>query len=263
MGNTVNILAVGDVVSEPGVEFVRKNLWRIRDKYKADIVILNGENSAKYNGMSRDDADILFASGADIITSGNHIWHKREIFEYLEDKESILRPANYPSDCPGHGYTISSVNGYRLLCINVLGVVFMESLTSPFEVTESILKRESGNYDISVVDIHAEATSEKAAFARYFDGRIDIVFGTHTHVQTADNTILPKGTAFITDIGMTGAIDSVLGVDPSCSIERFIRKIPVRFEPASGRCSLKGAFFKYDTVKKCVTETALVSEEEA
>ncbi len=260
MNKTLNILAVGDVVAEAGMEFIQKKLWSIRDKFGADLVILNGENCAKYNGLTCDDADILYASGADVITSGNHIWHKREIFDYLDDKENILRPANYPSDCPGHGYTIYNVNGQRVLCINVLGVVFMESLASPFEVTESILKRENGNYDICVVDIHAEATSEKAAFARYFDGRIDIVFGTHTHVQTADLCLLPGGTAFITDIGMTGVIESVLGVDPKCSIERFLKKMPVRFEPAKGNCRLTGAFFAYDINLKKITDIKLVSE---
>ncbi|MPN45364.1 2',3'-cyclic-nucleotide 2'-phosphodiesterase [bioreactor metagenome] len=196
-----------------------------------------------------------------MITSGNHILHKRDIYRYLDDKNAILRPANYPGDCPGHGWAIENACGMRILTMNLMGVVFLESLASPFETADAILKSAQGGYDLSILDFHAEATSEKIALARYLDGRVDVIFGTHTHVQTNDACILPGKTGYITDIGMTGVKDSVLGVDSKCSITRFLTKMPVRFDQAEGKCRISGALFSYDTALKQVVSVLAINEE--
>ena len=244
----MKILIIGDVVGTCGTEFIRKNLSEFSKNNSIDMIIANGENSAKNNGLDKSSADILFSAGVDVITSGNHIWHKFETQNFIDDYPNILRPANYPGNCPGNGYVIYNEGGVRVLVISVLGTVYLESLTSPFETVERILQREQGAFDISVVDIHAEATSEKAALARYFDGRLTAVVGTHTHVQTADERILPRGTAFITDLGMTGAYESILGVVSERVINKFITKMPTRFEQAEGECQFNAVIIDVDDV---------------
>lgn len=242
----MKILIIGDVVGNCGVEFLKKNLYAFAKENSIDMIIANGENSAKGNGLDKNTAEELFLSGVDVITSGNHIWHKHEMQEIIDDYENILRPANYPPSCPGNGHVIFNSCGIRVLVISVLGTVFLDSLSSPFEVTERILDKEKGNFDISIADIHAEATSEKAAFARYFDGRLSVVVGTHTHVQTADERIFERGTGFITDIGMTGAYESVLGIESECIIKKFTTKMPVRFEQANGVCQFNAIIADFD-----------------
>jgi len=244
----MKILIIGDVVGTCGTEFIRKNLSEFSKNNSIDMIIANGENSAKNNGLDKSSADILFSAGVDVITSGNHIWHKFETQNFIDDYPNILRPANYPGNCPGNGYVIYNADGVRVLVISVLGTVYLESLTSPFETVERILQREQGAFDISVVDIHAEATSEKAALARYFDGCLTAVVGTHTHVQTADERILPRGTAFITDLGMTGAYESILGVVSERVINKFITKMPTRFEQAEGECQFNAVIIDVDDV---------------
>ena len=247
-------MAVGDVVGKSGLEYIKSNLWRIRKKENADIVIVNGENSAPGNGITKASADMLFMAGADLITTGNHVFRRSEVYSYLDDNEKILRPANYPKTVPGFGHGIFEFSGTRILVMNLLGTVYMESLESPFETAQRILEREKDSFDIAVCDIHAEATSEKMAFAHHFDGRIHVVFGTHTHVQTADAKVLAQGTGYITDLGMTGPYDSVLGVKKEIVIKKFIEKMPMRFDEADGKAFFNAAVFDIDTKVKKVTD---------
>lgn len=243
----LRVLAIGDVVGESGTERIRRDLWSIRRELRVDAVIVNGENSGAKGGIDRDSAEKLFAGGADVITTGNHVWQIRSFVSCLEDDLSVLRPANYPSECPGRGWGIYDVQGYRMLVVSLQGTVFMESLESPFLKMETVLEREKGNYDLCVVDLHAEATSEKNAFGLAFDGRASIIFGTHTHVQTNDARVLPKGTGYITDIGMTGVRNSVLGVEAELMIKKFYTKMPQYHNTAKGNVSVMGALFTVDT----------------
>lgn len=244
----MKILIIGDVVGNCGTEFLKQNLHSFAKDRHIDMIIANGENAAKNNGLDKETAEMLFASGVDVITSGNHIWHKFEMQNIIDDYENILRPANYPGNCPGNGYVIYNAGGVKVLVISVLGTVYLESLSCPFETVERIINREEGNYDVSIVDIHAEATSEKAALARFFDGKLSAVVGTHTHVQTADERLLPKGTAFITDLGMTGAYESILGVNCDRIINKFLTKMPTRFEQAEGECQFNAVILDVDNV---------------
>ena len=257
----MKILAVGDVVGNGGTNYVRRYLWTIRRKCRADVVVLNGENAARGNGLDKDTAEALLAAGADVITSGNHIWKKHETRHFLDDMPLVLRPANYPLRAPGNGCTVIEVNGVRLLVLSLLGNTFMpDNLASPFETADMILERMTGEYDICVTDIHAEATSEKAALARYLDGRVSVVFGTHTHVQTNDARVLPNGTGFVTDIGMVGYEESVLGVRSDCVLERFLTQMPTRFEePTEGDIRFCGALFEVDERTGLTAEVSLVN----
>ncbi len=234
------------------IEYLRKNLWNKRKELGIDFVVANGENATDIYGIASSDAELLLSYGVDLITLGNHAFSKKDIFAMLSDSENIIRPANYPPMTPGGGYSIINVDGWKILCINVLGTAFMESLACPFATVDRILEREKGNYDISLIDIHAESTSEKRALGLYFDGRIDIIFGTHTHVQTADCGLLPEGSGYITDLGMVGPADSVIGSDASAVIERMRTKISCRLPMAQGEIEAWGAVFEYDTTLKKV-----------
>lgn len=249
----MRILTLGDVVGKHAVAHLEKNLWDFRRSISADIVVVNGENASDIYGIDEVDAKILLSAGADIITLGNHAFGKKNIFNMLSDSNSIIRPANYPPLTPGGGYTILNICGWRVLCINILGTVMMESLACPFATVDKILEREKGNYDISIMDLHAESTSEKIAIGRYFDGRINVIFGTHTHVATADEQILPRGSGYITDVGMTGPVNSVIGSDTDTVIERMRTKITSRFTVADGEVKAHGAIFDLDTDTKTVT----------
>lgn len=256
----LKILCLGDVVGEEGVSYLESGgrLRSLRQKLSADLVIVNGENSAVGNGISRNSAERIYNSGADIITGGNHTWRKRDVYTMLDDGEYMIRPANYPSAAAGQGYVIADVCGYRVLVMNVCGNVFMEPVAAPAECAERILKRENGKYDIALCDIHAEATSEKLFFARYFDGaftdvRFSAVFGTHTHIPTADIRVLPGGTGYITDLGMCGSDNGILGVKTESIVHKFTVRTPNAFEPAVGACKINGAYFEIDTNNgKCV-----------
>ncbi len=234
------LLCLGDTVGQATLDCLRKNLGGIRKKYAIDIVVANGENIAEGNGIMPDDADELFMSGVDLISGGNHTWQKNRIYSYLDDKSEIIRPANYPASCPGTGYTVYDCGGLRILFMNIMGNVFMEALDSPFDTADKILEKEKGKYDISLLDFHAEATAEKKALGYYLDGRVDVIFGTHTHVTTADEQILPKGSAYITDVGMCGCEESALGVDVNAVISKFRTKMPTRFVHAVGNITLNG-----------------------
>ncbi|MCL1792858.1 MAG: YmdB family metallophosphoesterase [Oscillospiraceae bacterium] len=247
---TFNILCVGDIIGVPGVEFVKANLWGIRKSHAIDCVVANGENSAGGNGIDPKSAEAIFEAGADVITTGNHVWQKKEIYAFLDENGYLLRPANYPGSSPGAGYNIVNIAGYRILFANLLGTVYMEpGIESGFSAADRIFSREWGSYDFAVVDIHAEATSEKNALAKYIDQKgvkAAVIFGTHTHVQTADEKILPGGAGYITDIGMTGPTDSVLGIKNELIIQKFLTKMPVRFEVGEGEVSLSGAICKIE-----------------
>lgn len=242
----MNILCIGDIVGPAAVDFVTKNLWKIRKEYGVSLVVANGENADLGNGLLENTAKVLLQSGVDVITSGNHIWQKSGVYSFLDDCRYLLRPANYPASNPGHGWVIVDADGYRVLVMNVQGLVFMEPLASPFDTVDLILEKNKGEYDIAVLDIHAEATSEKAALAHYFDGRIDIICGTHTHVQTADERILPGGSAFITDLGMCGVQNSALGVKYEPIIRRLRTGMPQRFELANGNITMNSVIFVYN-----------------
>ena len=254
----MKILAIGDVVGVKSIEYLEETLWEKRSELGADFVVVNGENATDIHGISTLDAKRLANAGADLITLGNHAWGRRDICELLSNEEWILRPANYPPMTPGSGYTILNFCGWRILCINVMGNALMEALGCPFATVDRILEREAGAYDFALMDIHAEATSEKIALARYFDGRIHVMFGTHTHVQTADEQILPKGSGYITDLGMTGPMDGVIGSDAAGVIERFRTKMPVRFRVAEGAVSAHGALFDLNTDTMRVTSVTRV-----
>lgn len=255
----MKILALGDVVGTAAIDYLQTHLWKMRQTLGVDAVIANGENVTDIHGISRTHATELLDCGIDLLTTGNHVWSQRDIGSLLDSSSAIIRPANYPAACPGMGYSTISVCGYRLLCINVLGVVYMESLDSPFTTVERILERERDKFDFALLDVHAEASSEKLALAHYFDGKINIVFGTHTHVPTADLKILPRGTGYVTDLGMTGPTDGIIGTDADCVIRRFTTKMPTRFAVAGGRVEAQGVVFELDTDSGRVTSLSRVT----
>ena len=242
----MRILALGDIVGGKTIEFLGQQLWSLRTREKIDFVIANGENATDIHGLCAHDAQALLDTGIDVITLGNHTYGMRDIYPLLEDTDKIIRPANYPPEAPGVGYTLQVVDGWRLLCINVNGRVYLDAFASPFDTVDRILEREAENYDIAMMDIHAEATSEKLAIAHYFDGRIQMMFGTHTHVPTADTMILPQGSGYVTDLGMCGPTNGILGTDKDDVIRRFRSLMPVRFHVADGDIRANGVLFDLD-----------------
>ncbi len=254
----MKILAIGDVVGKNALEYLGKTLWKKREELGVDFTVVNGENASDIYGISKADAELLLSSGADLITLGNHAFSRRDIFDMLSDSECIIRPANYPPLAPGGGYTILNVCGWRILGINIMGTALMESLACPFATVDRILEREKGNYDFAVMDIHAESTSEKIALGRYFDGRISVMFGTHTHVSTADEQILPLGSGYITDIGMTGPKNSIIGSDTKTVLDRMRTKISCRLTVGDGDTEASGALFDLDTDTKKVRSVCRV-----
>ena len=241
------ILAIGDICGPRGAEYISKNLWKIRKKQEIDFVVANGENASEPNGIDKATARLLFDGGVDVITTGNHIWRKPAVFDYLDDTDNILRPLNFPSTNPGHGDTITESRGYRILVMNVLGEAFMDATSSPFEAVENCLKRNSGKYDFAILDIHAEATGEKKAIAYDFADKLSVAFGTHTHVQTNDPQVLCGKCGYITDLGMCGDNDSILGVKKDAVIHRMKTKMMSRFDFATdGEIECNGAVFELD-----------------
>lgn len=241
----IQVLCVGDVVGDIGCRYLARRLPQLKKEYAVDLCIVNGENSAEGNGITPESAQTLFTYGADVVTTGNHVFRRREIYEALEQTPALLRPANYPSEAPGSGWYVVDKGRVRIAVANLLGTTYMEPLACPFETADALLAR-ADKPTVCIVDFHAEATSEKRALAAYLDGRVSLVFGTHTHVQTADEQILSGGTAFITDIGMTGPVDSVLGVCTEQAIRKMKDHMPVRFTTASGECRLCGVAVQID-----------------
>lgn len=248
MSNPIRILMLGDVVGREGTSYLAagRRLANLRRSLGADFVIVNGENAAEGNGLLPGTADDLFDAGADVITGGNHTWRRRELTDMLDERAELLRPANYPDAAAGHGWGIFPCGMKQLLVINLIGCIEMEPVASPFEAADRILAAERGKFDLCVIDFHAEATSEKIALARYLDGRVTAIAGTHTHVQTADASVFPGGTGYITDLGMCGSHAGVLGVKTEAILKKFLVKTPVFFEPATGEVSGHGALFTVD-----------------
>jgi hypothetical protein len=243
----MKILFIGDIVGKPGRELVRKGLRGLVEHYGVDLVIANAENSAAGFGITRDIGDTILEYGVDVMTSGNHIWDKKEAIEYIATEPRLLRPANYPAGVPGRGaYVAQTGDGRSVGVVNVMGRVFMLSIDDPFAVVLREIEAIRHRARVIVVDFHAEATSEKMAMGWHLDGKVTLVVGTHTHVQTADERILPGGTAYLTDAGMTGPHDAIIGMEREPALSRFLTGMPSRFEPATGNPRLNGVIVEAD-----------------
>jgi metallophosphoesterase (TIGR00282 family) len=241
------LLFIGDIVGKPGRELLRRGVAAIAAHHRVDLVIANGENAAAGFGITPDLADDLFAYGVHVLTGGNHSWDKKEIVAYIADQPRLLRPANFPAGAAGRGrVVVQAGNGVRVAVINVMGRVFMTAIDDPFRGVLEEIRAVRDDAAIVFVDFHAEATSEKVAMGWHLDGRVAAVVGTHTHVQTADSRVLPQGTAYITDVGMTGPHDSVIGVDRGAILQRFLTALPQRFETATENPRLNGVLIDAD-----------------
>ena len=238
----MRILAVGDVVGKPGRQACVRLLPELRQEHRLDLVVVNAENSAGGLGVTPSTAEELMDAGADVLTSGNHIWTHKEILPYLDSDMPILRPLNYPPGVPGRGYVI----GDRAVIVNLIGRTFMNSFDCPFRAMDGLLNELRSAPPVIVVDFHAEATSEKVAMGRYLDGRVSAVLGTHTHVGTIDTRVLPGGTAYVTDIGMVGPIDSVIGDDSEAVLQRFLTVLPHRLSVGKGRKTFNAVLVEAD-----------------
>ena len=246
MTRPVTVLCVGDVFGESGRRCVQTLLPKLRKQYEADVAVVNVENSAAGFGVTPLIARTFLEQGVDVMTSGNHIWDRKEIIEYIVKENLLLRPANYPSGTPGVGSAVVKAGPHKVAVLNLMGRVFLPNLDCPFRKADEEVTRLRNETPIVIVDMHSEATSESQAMGWYLDGRVSAVVGTHRHVQTADERILPQGTAFITDLGMTGPVNSVIGVEPELAISRFLTQMPNRFEAAKGPAALHGAVIRID-----------------
>ncbi|HMA79883.1 MAG TPA: TIGR00282 family metallophosphoesterase [Candidatus Binatia bacterium] len=243
----MRILILGDVMGRPGRRAVRDIVPSLIQREEIDLVVANAENAAGGMGVDFKSAKELLSAGIEVMTSGNHIWKKKEIYSFLDDQDSLLRPANFPAGAPGRGWCLWQRNGLRALIINLQGRVFMPNhVEDPFRCVDEILKERGGQSPVVIVDMHAEATSEKYAMGWYLDGRASVVYGTHTHVQTADERIFPGGTAYITDLGMCGPFDSVIGMEKEPVIRGFITQLPRQFEVAQDNVVLQGVITDVD-----------------
>jgi len=240
----LRILMIADIVGRPGREIVYLLLGELREKYKPHFIIANAENAAGGLGLTAPIAKDLLASGIDIITLGNHTWDKKDLIEFMEIERRIIRPLNYPPGSPGKGSIVLEKEGMKLAVISLLGRVFINEGDCPFRAVDEELKKLEGENLVKIVDMHAEASSEKKAMGYFLDGRVSAVIGTHTHISTTDFQILPAGTAYVTDIGMTGPVDSVIGIKKELIIQRFLTQLPVRFEVAGGKAQIEGAFIE-------------------
>ena len=243
----MNILAVGDIVGAGAREFLFRRLPALKRELFANLCIVNGENAAQGNGVDREAAEDIFTAGADIITTGNHVFQKKDIYEYLDECPFIVRPANYPNGVPGRGVCVSECGRIPIAVINLMGVCFIDPpLLNPFITVDTVLAELPPEIRVIILDFHGEATSEKLAMAHYIDGRASVMFGTHTHVQTADEMIMPEGLGYITDIGMTGPKLSVIGIDPMPVIEKFKTGMPKRFNTSVNKTVLNACLFEVD-----------------
>lgn len=257
----MKILAIGDLIGNSGIKEMKKQIKEIKAKEDIDFIIVNGENSAEGMGITEKNFNDILDSNVDVITMGNHTWGKRDIFKFI-DRDEIIRPANYPKGVPGKGYNIYNCNGKKIAVINAIGRVDINILTeNPFLIVKDIIENIKNKVDIIVVDFHAEATAEKIALANYLDGMATIVFGTHTHVQTADEQILPKKTAYITDLGMTGPKNSVIGMDIYASIKRFETTLPERYKIADSNLNIfNGVIFEIDNLTNKVVNIRRINK---
>lgn len=237
----MNILVIGDIVGDRGTDAILDNLEKLKRKYSADFCIVNGENACSANGISRKKAEMILDAGADVITLGNHTFRQKDAYTVLAHNDRVIRPINYPPETVGRGITVVEKNGVRIAVANALGRVYLENVDCPFRALKDAL--ENNDADIKIVDFHAEATSEKRALGFFLDGIASVVFGTHTHVQTSDVQVLPRGTGYLTDVGMTGPHHSCLGVEKSIVIDRFVKCAPARFEFSDSPARIDGAVF--------------------
>jgi metallophosphoesterase (TIGR00282 family) len=243
----IRILFIGDIVGRPGRELIRRGLATLRDYHQIDLVIANVENAAAGFGITREIGDELLDRGLEVMTSGNHIWDRKEAIDYIGAEPRLLRPANFPAGVPGNGsYLARTAGGVSVGVVNVMGRVFMVSIDDPFAVVLKEIEALKQRARVIFVDFHAEATSEKVAMGWHLDGKVTAVVGTHTHVQTADDRILPRGTAYLTDVGMTGPHDSIIGVEIDAALGRFLTGMPVRFETAEGNPRLNAVIIEAD-----------------
>jgi len=261
----MNILFVSDIFGSPGRKAVKRVLPGLVEEHDIGLVVANGENAAGGFGVTEEVVRELFAMGVHVITTGNHVWDKREAMEYLDREERLLRPANYPDGCPGRGSIVMSERGVRVGILNLIGRVYNVNADCPFRKAESEIERlkKDEEADVILIDMHAEATSEKQALAWHLDGKVAAILGTHTHVQTSDERILPGGTAYITDVGMTGPRDSVIGVSPEKAIFRFLTAIPTRFDVAKGPAQFQAVVISTDPDKGLATGIKRINIAEA
>ncbi len=251
--NTLTVLFLGDVIGKPG----RKAVAQYLQNSRADFIVINGENLAGGIGITGRTAAEMLAMGVDVITTGNHVWKKKEVATYLMEEQRVIRPLNYPRGTPGFGYTVIRKNGMALCVANIEGRIFMNPLDCPFRAMEGFLEEQDREIPV-IVDFHAEATSEKIAMGWFLDGRVAALMGTHTHVQTADNRVLPKGTGYITDAGMTGPADSVIGMDKESVLERFYTQMPQRFEVGRDDVEVQGVLLTIGrTGNRCLDITRI------
>lgn len=260
----MRILMVGDVIGRPGRAAFAKYTPKLRQEKKADLVVVNGENSAKGRGITKKTLDELLLGGADVVTGGNHIWDKKEVLQFIDDEPYLLRPANYPTGVPGKGACVYPLRGKNVGVMNLSGRAFMQELDCPFQRVEDLLRELSGECDVLLLDFHAESTSEKMAMGWYLDGRAAAVVGTHTHVQTADERILPGGTAFISDLGMVGPWNSVIGFTKEPVLAKTTTGMPARFEVADGPAVYSAVLLAVDdgTGKATAIERIQIREED-
>jgi len=257
----LNILFIGDIVGKPGRKAIKEVLSSIINKHEISFTIANAENAAGGRGLNRDVLNELLNMEIDVLTMGNHVWDNKDIYNFIDDEVRLIRPINFPPHCPGQGYHIFTAGiNQKVAVINAMGRVFMSPLDCPFRAVDEILEAIREKADIILVDFHAEATSEKLAFANYFDGRVTAVLGTHTHIQTSDERILDNGTAYITDVGMTGPLDSILGMDKEMVIQKIVYQRPVRLEVAKGPLQFEAVVINFDDSKGQVTGIQRVSQ---
>ncbi|MCD7033701.1 TIGR00282 family metallophosphoesterase [Metabacillus sp. GX 13764] len=243
----MKILFIGDVVGHAGRDMIKHYLPKLKSKHRPNAIIVNGENAAHGKGLTEKLYRELLEAGANVITMGNHTWDKKEIFEFIDKSPQLIRPANYPPGTPGKGIYYFKAGGKEIAVINLQGRTFLPPIDCPFRKADELVEEARKRTPYIFVDFHGEATSEKQAIGWYLDGRVSAVVGTHTHVQTADERILPKGTAYLTDAGMTGPYDGILGVERDAVIKRFLTSLPVRFDTAEGRTQLSGVLVELDS----------------
>ena len=258
----MKIMLTGDVVGRPGRRAFQKYTPKLRQERQIDVVVVNGENSAGGKGITRKSLDELYHGGADIVTSGNHVWDKKDVLEFIDREPFLVRPGNYPEGAPGKGSCIYPFRSKNIGMMNLSGRTFMPVLDCPFQKAEELLRELTPGCDVLILDFHAEATSEKMAMGWYLDGRVNCIVGTHTHIQTADERILPGGTAYITDLGMVGAWNSVLGVCTDIVLDKFTKALPVRFDLANGPNVYSAVILEIDDVSNKTTaiERVLIKE---
>ena len=251
----MNILVIGDIVGKPGRAIIKALLPKLQRENDISFTIANAENAAGGRGLTKDVKDEILGCGVDVLTMGNHVWDNKNIFSFIDDEPRLVRPINYPGDCPGQGFHVYSAGfNKKIAVINASGRIYLPPLDCPFQTVSDILEDLRDKVDYTIVDLHAEATSEKLAFGYYFDGKVTAVLGTHTHIQTADERIMPNGTGYITDLGMTGPVYSILGMEKEPIIEKFLNGRPARFEVAAGPAQMQGVILKLSETSSDVLE---------